>query len=281
MIRSVMLPIDLNRDSGLLLHFCSGLGDLGVRRVVVCHVIDATGLEGPVIAAKVDHLRSEMRALVAPLTDAGLDVEVRLPTGPLDRELLSVAAETRVDAVVVGTSGKSAADELLLGSMSEHLVRSVGVPSLTVRVELLRNAADPAVLARRFAKTLLVPTDFSGTASHAFDCAMALPPKAVGTIRLLHVLLAGDDPARTARDEAGASYELRDIAAVAKEHGLTAVPVLGHGAPERAILAEIDESRISGVVIGSHGRSPFDESLMGSISMTVLRQASCPVMIVP
>ena len=144
-----------------------------------------------------------------------------------------------------------------------------------------RNAADPSQLARRFAKMLLVPTDFSGTAARAFDCVLALPPKTVGTIRVLHVLVQADDAARVARDEAGASYELRDIVAVAKEHGLSAVPVLGHGAPERAILAEIDESRITGVVIGSHGRSPFEEALLGSVSMTLLRQASCPVMIVP
>jgi nucleotide-binding universal stress UspA family protein len=281
MIRSVMLPLDFTRDSGLLLHFCSGLADLGVRRVVVCHVIDATGLEGPVIAAKVDQVRLEMRSVVAPLVDAGLDVEVRLPTGSLDRELVAVAAESRVDAIVCATSGKSPADQLLLGSMSEHLVRTVGVPSLTVRTELLRNAADPSQLARRFAKMLLVPTDFSGTAARAFDCVLALPPKTVGTIRVLHVLVQADDAARVARDEAGASYELRDIVAVAKEHGLSAVPVLGHGAPERAILAEIDESRITGVVIGSHGRSPFEEALLGSVSMTLLRQASCPVMIVP
>lgn len=281
MIRSVMLPLDFTRDSGLALHFCGGLVDLGVRRVVVCHVIDATGLEGPVIAAKVDQVRQEIRAVVAPLADAGLDVEVRLPTGALDRELVAVAAESRVDAIVCSTAGKTVADQLLLGSISEFLVRTVGVPSITVRQELLRNAADPADLARRFAKCLLVPTDFSGTATRAFDCALALPPKAVGSIRLLHVLPRSDDPARAKRDEDGASYELRDIAAVAKEHGLTAVPVLGHGEPERAIMAEIDESRVTGVVIGTHGRSPFEEAFLGSVSMTLLRQASCPVMIVP
>jgi nucleotide-binding universal stress UspA family protein len=281
MIRSVMLPLDFTRDSGLALHFCSGLVDLGVRRVVVCHVIDATGLEGPVIAAKVDQVRQEIRAVVAPLADAGLDVEVRLPTGALDRELVAVAAESRVDAIVCSTAGKTMTDQLLLGSISEFLVRTVGVPSITVRQELLRNVGDPADLARRFAKCLLVPTDFSGTATRAFDCALALPPKAVGSIRLLHVLPRSDEPARAKRDEDGASYELRDIAAVAKEHGLTAVPVLGHGEPERAIMAEIDESRVTGVVIGTHGRSPFEEAFLGSVSMTLLRQASCPVMIVP
>jgi nucleotide-binding universal stress UspA family protein len=56
---------------------------------------------------------------------------------------------------------------------------------------------------------------------------------------------------------------------------------VGHGAPEKAILAEIAESGITGVVIGTRGRSPFQEALLGSVSMTLIRQASVPVLVVP
>jgi nucleotide-binding universal stress UspA family protein len=35
------------------------------------------------------------------------------------------------------------------------------------------------------------------------------------------------------------------------------------------------------VIIGSRGRNPLQEALMGSVSMALMRQASCPVLIVP
>jgi nucleotide-binding universal stress UspA family protein len=281
MLRTVLLPIDFSADSELVLRFCVGLQELGVRRVVCCHVVDATGLEGPVIAARIDAARDRMRQATKPLADAGFDIEVRLPTGDAEKELLALAMEAHVDAVVCGTSGKTLADRMLSGSVSERLASSSGIPALTVRYDLLRGVDDPASLARGFARMLIVPTDFSGTAARALNVALSFPKRAVGTIRLLHILSEAKDSARAAQQETGAEFQLRNLASIAKERGLGATPVIGHGAPERAILNEVDASGGTGIVVGSRGRTPLQEVLMGSVSMTLMRQASCPVLIVP
>jgi nucleotide-binding universal stress UspA family protein len=281
MLRTVLLPIDFSADSDLVMRFCTGLGDLGTRRVVCCHVVDATGLEGPVIATRLDVARERMRTATKPLTDAGFDVEVRLPTGDPERELLALATESHIDAVVCGTSGKTLADRMLSGSVSERLASSSGIPALTVRHDLLHGVADPAALARGFGRMMLVPTDFSGTAARALNVALSIPKKAVGTIRILHILPQAKDAGRAMQQETGADFQLRNLVAIAKERGLSATPVIGHGVPERAILGEIDASGVTGVVIGSRGRTPLQEVLMGSVSMTLMRQAPCPVLIVP
>lgn len=281
MIRTVLLPTDFSADSDLVLRFAAGLGALGVCRVVCGHVIDVTGLEGPVIAAKVDSTRERMRSKIQPLVDAGLDVEVRMPTGDTERQLLALAMETHVDAIVCGTSGKSVTDQLFVGSISERLARDARVPSLTVRFDVLRNAADPGVVARNFGRMLLVPTDFSPTAARAIIVALGLPPKAVSRVRVLNVLPVEPDDDKREKLEVGADAHLRSLVEMAKEKGLPATPVLGHGDATRSILAEIDESRATGVIIGTRGRNPLQEAFMGSVSMALMRQASCPVMIVP
>jgi nucleotide-binding universal stress UspA family protein len=244
-------------------------------------VVDTVGLEGPAIAAKIDVARDRMREATRPLVEAGFDVEVRMPTGDPERELLALATESHLDAVVCGTTGKSLADRMLSGSVSERLATSSGIPALTVRYDLLRVVSEPAALARSFAKMMLVPTDFSGTAARALNFALTLPKKAVGTIRLLHVLSEAKDAGRAIQNETGAEFQLRNLAAIAKERGLGATPVIGHGPAEKAILHEIDASGVTGVVIGSRGRTPMQEVLMGSVSMTLMRQAPCPVLIVP
>jgi nucleotide-binding universal stress UspA family protein len=281
MIRTVLVPTDFSADADLVLRFAAGLGVLGVRRVVCGHVIDVTGLEGPVIAAKVDSTRALMRSKIKPLVDAGLDVEVRIPTGAPERELLALAMETHVDAIVCGTTGKSVADRLFVGSISERLARDSGVPALTVRFDVLRNAADPGLMARDFGRMVLVPTDFSPTAARAIIFAIGLPPKAVSRVRVFNVLPVEPDDAKRGKLEIGADAHLRSLVEMAKEKGLPATPVIGHGDATRAILAEIDESRATGVIIGSRGRNPLQEALMGSVSMALMRQASCPVLIVP
>jgi nucleotide-binding universal stress UspA family protein len=281
MLRTVLVPIDFSDGSDLVMRFCAGLAELGVRRVVCCHVVDTAGLEGPAIAAKIDAARDRMRDATKPLVDAGFDVEVRMPTGDPERELLALATESHLDAVVCGTTGKSLADRMLSGSVSERLATSSGIPALTVRYELLRVVSEPAALARSFARMMLVPTDFSGTAARALNFALSLPKKAVGTIRLLHVLPEAKDAGRAMQNETGAEFQLRNLAAIAKERGLGATPVIGHGPAEKAILHEIDASGVTGVVVGSRGRTPMQEVLMGSVSMTLMRQAPCPVLIVP
>lgn len=280
-MRTVLLPIDFSAESDLVMRFCTGLADLGVRRVVCCNVVDVTGLDRPATEGAIEVARDRMRDATKPLADAGLDVEVRIPTGDPEHELMTLAAESHVDAVVCGSSGKTLEDRLAHGSISEALASGSGIPALTVRYDLLRTVSDPSALARGFGRLMLVPTDFSGTAARALNVALSIPKRSVGTIRLLHVLAEAKDVGKAVQQETGAEFQLRNLVAIAKERGLSATPVIGHGAAERAILNEVDASAVSGVVIGSRGRTPYQESIMGSVSMTLMRQAPCPVLIVP
>lgn len=275
MFSTVLVPTDLSAAQDAVMQFITGSQGLGVRRVVCCHVVDATGLEETVIATKVDGARAHLQKATAVLREAGLDVELRVPTGDPEHELLMIAAEEHVEGIVCGSSGKNAADRLFVGSVSERLARDGRIPSLTLRYDMLRSAEDPAELARRFTRMMLVPTDFSATAARALNFALSFPKHAVGAMRLLNVTSGG------AAADAEAESSLRKLAEVAKERGVHATPVVGHGAPERAVLAEIEASGITGVVVGSRGRNLLQEALLGSVSMTLVRQAPVPVLIVP
>jgi len=273
MLTNVLLPTDLSSDHELVMKFAAGLADIGVRRVVCAHVVDAAGLEGPVISATVDAAREVMQRSLEPLKAAGLEVDSRVLTGDPERELLQLANEGSFDCLVCGSSGKSAADRLFFGSVSDRLVRDSGLPSLTVRFDLLRVTSDPAELARRFARVLLIPTDFSATAARALNLALSFPRKQIGTVRIFNVASDGGD--------GETESQLKRLVDIAKGRGIAASAVIGHGTPEKAILREAQYSGVSGVVVGSRGRTVLQEALMGSVSMTLMRQAPCPVLIVP
>ena len=276
-----MIPTDFSDECDLVIRFATGLTALGVRRAIVAHVVEASGMEGPVIAAKVDAARDAMRDVIIPLRDAGLDVEVRILAGQPFQELLALAAEANVDAIVCGSSGKSVRDQLFVGSVSERLAKEAACPTLMIRYDLLRMVADPADLARKFASRLLVPTDFSGSATRALQMTILLPAKTIACIRILHVLPAPPTDERGRRTEMGAEFHLRNLADLAKEKNITASPTLRYGTPEREILGEVHDSAITGIVMGTRGRNALAEALVGSASMTLVRQASVPVMIVP
>lgn len=281
MLRSVLVPADLTPNTSLLMRFAAGLPALGVRRIVLAHSVEASGMEGPVIVASVDRAREKLRELAAALAEKGLDTEVRVVAGAASSALLALASEAHVDAIVAGTSGKTVLSRLVAGSVSEDILISAERPMMFVRFELLRNAADPAALLGAFGRTLVLPTDFSASSMRALTATLELPKGFIGTLFLVHVVdptLSGD-AARKA--EEGAEFQLQNMAAMAAERGVTAKSVIRRGDPRREALRELDERRAGGVVTGTRGRGALSEAVMGSVSLTLLRQASCPVLVVP
>jgi nucleotide-binding universal stress UspA family protein len=260
MLRTVMLPTDFSEESENILGFAKGLPALGVKVVVLLHVVEASGLEGPIIATRVDDACDRLRGVAAALEAAGLSVEVRVPTGDPFDTIVGLASEMGVDAIVCGSHAKGLMTQLVAGSVSERLLRDAPVPMLLVRFDLLKNQSDPTTLLKRFGEKVLMPTDFSLSASHAFTAAMELPKGLIKTLYLMHVVDAGLTGEKLRKTEEGAEFHLRNL---------------------QAILEELDERRATAVITGTRGRNAVQEALMGSVSMTLLKQASCPVMIVP
>ena len=76
------------------------------------------------------------QALLAPYADAmrraGIDVETEVLEGPAPRAILAVAEARQADLIVIGSRGLGAIRGLLLGSVSERVVRMASCPVLVV-----------------------------------------------------------------------------------------------------------------------------------------------------
>jgi nucleotide-binding universal stress UspA family protein len=82
-------------------------------------------------------VRERLDAIAARLRDRGLiDVRtlaVAAPSDDVADELLRVVAEVGVDAIVVGTHGRTGLSHLLLGSVAEKIIRRATIPVITIR----------------------------------------------------------------------------------------------------------------------------------------------------
>ena len=85
-----------------------------------------------------DHLRSEANrqlvAVEARAKAAGQPVTTRIETGIPSQAVQTVAEGIRADLLVVGTHGRTGLKLLLLGSVTEQIVRTSTIPVLTVRL---------------------------------------------------------------------------------------------------------------------------------------------------
>jgi nucleotide-binding universal stress UspA family protein len=65
--------------------------------------------------------------------EAGVRIERSLVDGSPAREIVRYAEDEGCDLVIMGTHGRGGIDRLLLGSVTERVVRSSNVPVLTIR----------------------------------------------------------------------------------------------------------------------------------------------------
>lgn len=139
-------------------------------------------------------------------------------------------------------------------------------------------------------KHILVPTDFSDTASRAVEYAKTLADAMGASVHLLHVL---QDPFATAGFEAyvpppeywenikaHARAKLERVLAAAEWEKLKVSMSLAQGFPANEIVQCARERGIDLIVMGTHGRGPLTRFLLGSVADKVVRKAPCPVLTV-
>ena len=261
-----------------MLEYVCGLSVQSVKRVIVVTAVDASGMEAPVLAAEVDRARERLNAAAASLHGCTMEYEVRVVTGDATDAILALSQQDDIDLICCGTEGKSVVDALFSGSISEKLFASGTIRTMTVRYELLDAVEDPRELSRGFARQLVVPTDFSASATRAWLSAIGRPADAIGKLHALHVL----PEASKGADRREAEVLLEGLLDMAREHDVDATSEIRFGDPSQVVLDYLAEIDASGVITGQHGRGRLMRQVMlGGLSLRLLREAPCPVVVQP
>lgn len=266
------MPVALEPRDEALLAFACGLHRQGVRELLVAHVVDGTGLEFPVVVKSVERAREKLLRMVEPYASCGMKVEVRVVMGSVFREISALVHQASIDVICCGTEGKSFVDYLFSGSVSEDLALKGDERTMTVRWDLIDTPELAGEAAASFAQRLVVPTDFSASAMRAVLSAFERPSEALGTVHLLHV---------TDGDTADAEAQMRGLQAMAAECGAQAVIEIRRGDPAQAVLDYAHEVDATGIITGRTGRGALGKALVGSVSLRLLKDAPCPVVIQP
>jgi len=144
MFEKILYPTDFSDASKEALQYIKQLRQAGTKQVTILHVIDERDLSHiNYVAAYLDThqvernwleaSQEEIGAMEEELKQSGFSVKARIERGIPFREILRVEEEENVSAVVIGSHGKRAVQEMFLGSVSEKVVRKSKKPVLVVR----------------------------------------------------------------------------------------------------------------------------------------------------
>jgi nucleotide-binding universal stress UspA family protein len=196
------------------------------------------------------------------------------------RGLHELAENEDASAIVVGSSHRGALGRVLAGTGATQLLSGSPCPVAVAPRGLA--AAGPVVLRR-----IGVGFDDSRESWDALRQAAALAVATEGSVRVVHALAPLTAPATVPLSPAEADLERRRAGELATARAVSGLPArvspesrLITGAPVEVLEAE-GRGDIDLLVLGSRAFGPLRRVLLGSVSAELMRQAPCPVMVVP
>lgn len=215
------------------------------------------------------------------------DVPVRterrrgLSPGPT---IVEHARQREADLVVMGTHGRRGLRHLMLGSVTEEVVRRAPCPVLTAREQ-----EEPATVAGF--ETILAPVDFSEHSELALEHAVGLAREVDADLQILHVVeeitypdfyypapATGEQMATEIRERV--SERLQEALGRIEELGVRAGVHVVEDRPAPGIADFAEESGADLVVVGTHGLTGVKRALLGSVAEGVIRRSVPPVLTV-
>jgi len=133
MFERILYPTDFSDVSKKAFDVVMQLKDAGAKEVIVLHVIDsrffdamawyATKNLADIEVDLVDVVKKEIGSIEEDLRKTGFKVRVRIEKGVPASEILRAAKEENVSVIVIGSHGMSNIQEMLMGSVSEKVIR--------------------------------------------------------------------------------------------------------------------------------------------------------------
>ena len=80
-----------------------------------------------------DIAREELKDAIAAADKAKVAYEVRMARGPVAQAIVKVATDESVDTIVLGSKGRTALKDLLIGSVAQRVIAIAEVPVVLVK----------------------------------------------------------------------------------------------------------------------------------------------------
>ena len=286
--QKIICAIDISTFTGTIHSYSAALCKKYHATLLLVHVtIDVNALlEHNETALDMESLqKSNTRYAHERLEDLATKMDVKneifIRQGTPADEISRLALEQDADMVITNTHGRSGFKRLLIGSVTEKLMKTLHCPLLALHSPEhdVESQTDPEMELKK----ILVGCDFSPDSKLAFDYGLNLAQEFQADLYLAHVI----KPAFS-KSAPQVSKELRDrlegqlegMVPDACREWCNAQTAVLDGEPYLALMEYAREQDIDIIVLGIRGHTLLEKLLVGSTTDRLIRQASFPVLAV-
>ncbi len=292
-MRNILCATDFSDFSNHTIPYGVALAKEFDARLYICHVIDLSSIAiygefqlNPIdqqnrirkqAAEQLDQIIGEQPVKWEPLISVGHTAD----------EISRLVGEKGIDLVIAATRGRSGLKRLILGSVTERLMRVLACPLLIVHSP--EHAFVNPISQEIRLKKILVGCDFSPDSDLAFQQALSLAQEFEADLHLVHVIeptasseLLKPDRVLSAEIQEGLHQRFTEklIGMVPEDARNWCTPEtrILEGHPYEALVQYAKTHAMDMIVLGVRGHGLVKTLFLGSTTDRVVRQASCPVL---
>jgi len=261
--------------------------------LIVCHVIDLSSVAiygefqlDPV--GQQNRIMEDANEQLEALTgDQPVAWEPLITVGKAADEISRAVEEKSIDLVIAATRGRSGFKRLILGSVTESLMRTLTCPLLVVRSpeHEFVNPPEQEVQLQK----ILVGCDFSPDSGLAFEYGLSLAQEFQAELHLAHVIEPPVQPNLLIEEtyvsgEIQEDYhnqliqKLKDMVPGEAANWCTPQTSIMEGQPYEELVKYADTRDIDMIVLGVRGHGLVKTLFLGSTTDRVIRNSPCPVL---
>jgi nucleotide-binding universal stress UspA family protein len=289
-ITRILCPVDFSQHSVHALAHAVAMAKWYEARLTVLYVWVNQGAVDlpPIVLAehKRAQILNDMQRIAGRHEGVSIDFLIR-EAADVHQEILDQAAALGADLLVVGSHGRTGVQRLLLGSVTEKLLRKGTCPLMVVP----RRAPDTEPAEPVQFERILCPVDFSDASLTALTYAMSIAQESDADLTVMHAIEVPPElseympPADFNLDAIRAAAvatsleRLRDLIPDSVRTFCTVETTVVEGAAYRQVLHVAAERHSDLIVMGVHGRGALDLLVFGSNTARITRAATCPVLV--
>jgi len=291
--KKILCATDFSDFSNHTISYGVALAKEFEAKLFVSHVIDLSSVAiygefqlDPV--GQQNRIMEDADAQLKELTgDQPISWEPLISVGKPADEISRVVEEKDIDLVITATRGRSGLKRIILGSVTERLMRTLTCPLLVVNSPEHKfvSAADQVIKLEK----ILVGCDFSPDSGQALKHALSLAQEFQAELHLTHVIEPPTQPGLHKEDkpvleEMQQNYQdlligkLKEMVPAEARNWCTPQTGLLEGQPYEEIVTYAESKNIDMIVLGVRGHGLVKTLFLGSTTDRVVRRSPCPVL---
>ena len=291
--KNILCATDFSDFSNRTVRYGIALANEFDSKLFVCHVIDlsSVAIYGEFQLDPVglqDRIMNDANEQLQELIGGQqIDWEPLISVGHAADEISRIVEEQDMDLVISATRGRSGLKRLILGSVTERLMRTLSCPLLVVHSpdKALASSDDQEVNM----KSILIGCDFSPDSEVAFEHGLSLAQEFQSELHLAHVVETSiyqqlhktESPVEEELQQeiqTRVIKKLQDMVPEEARNWCKPQTSLLEGHPYEELVKYAEKNKIDMIVLGTRGHGLVKSLFIGSTTDRVVRNAPCPVL---